>query len=69
MMSKFKSIKHTFSAFTHAELLKFLPFECAYYPNDDLPERADPDTLELAMILSAVNYTMKPYATAEPPLN
>jgi len=69
MMSQFKSIKHTFAAFTHADLLKFLPFECAYYPSDDKPERADVDTLELAMVLSAANHAMKPYTTIEPPLN
>jgi len=69
MMSKFKSIKHTFASLTHEDLLTLLPFECAYYPRDEKPEYADVDTIEFAMIFAAANYAMKPYTSAQPPIN
>ena len=59
-----------FNSLDHSTLLLYLPFGTAYCPCEEDPTKADLDSLNLAMALSAANYAVSPHMKFdEPPVN
>ena len=56
-----------FTVLDHSTLLLYLPFGTSYYPSEEDPNKADLDSLNLAMALHAANFHMLPHTKFDEP--